>query len=75
MEATQYLAARLNYLSADWPNVQFASKEVCRSMSNPDVKAHERLKRLARYLVGIAEVKWYFRWQNSEVDSLVVSVD
>ena len=30
MEATQYraVAARLNYLSADWPNVQFASKEV-----------------------------------------------
>ena len=54
-EATEYraVAARLNYMAADWPNVQFAAKEVCRRMSNPDVKAHERLKRLARYLVGL----------------------
>ena len=44
-------------------------------MANPDVRAHEKLKRIARYLVGVKEVKWYFLWQTPEIDTLVVSMD
>ena len=36
-EATDYraIAARLNYLSADRPDLQYATKEACRDMSSP----------------------------------------
>ena len=44
-------------------------------MAAPTVRAHERLKRLARYLVGTQEVVWYYRWQTADVRDLVVSVD
>ena len=76
-EATNFqaLAARFNYLAADFPNLQFATKEVCRDMAAPSGRAHERLKRLARYLVGVREVVWYYRWQTADVRDLVVSVD
>ena len=51
-EATRYrgIAARCNYLSADMPDMMFATKEVCRRMANPTVGAYKRLKRLGRYL-------------------------
>ena len=76
-ESTQYraLAARFNYLAADCPNIQYATKEVCRSMSAPTVRSQERLKKLARYLVGCREVKWYYRWQSDDVDKIEVHTD
>ena len=53
-EATEFrgLAARVNYLSQDRPDIQYAAKEVCRDMSQPTVRGEAKLKRLARYLVG-----------------------
>ena len=62
-EATQYraVAARFNYLAADCPDLQYPTKEICREMSAPMVKSYEKLKRLARYLAGRPEVKWYYR--------------
>ena len=45
------LAARINYLSQDRVDVQFAAKEARRGMSKPNKKDHRKLKRLARYLI------------------------
>ena len=73
VEATQFraIAARFNYLVADCPNLQFATKEICREMSAPTVRSHERMKRLARYLMNIREVKLYYRWQDDLTDLCV----
>ena len=35
----------------DRPDIQYATKEVCRSMSSPTKGDKKKLKRLARYLV------------------------
>ena len=76
VEAPQFraIAARFNYLAADCPNFLYATKEVCREMANPTLRSQERLKRLARYLMGVIEVKFYYRWQ-SEVEQLRIFVD
>ena len=76
VEATQFraVAARFNYLAADCPNLQFATKEICREMSGPTMRSQEKMKRLARYLMHIREVKLYFRWQD-EISDLCVAVD
>ena len=52
-DATTYraLVARGNYLSQDRSDIQFAVKELCRSMSNPTEGDWTALKRLGRYLV------------------------
>ena len=42
------LAARVNYLSADRPECQFAAKEICRWMAHPTVQSLAALKRLGR---------------------------
>ena len=51
-EAIQYgsMVARLNYLSQDRSDIQFAVKEVCRGMSKPTEGDVLKLKRLGRYL-------------------------
>ncbi len=51
-EATKFrgLAARLNYLSQDRPDVKFASKLCSQLMARPTVKAMQLMKRVARYL-------------------------
>ena len=76
VETTQFraIAARFNYLAADCPNLQFATKEICREMSAPTVRSHEKMKRPARYLVSICEVKLYYRWQD-DIKDLCVCVD
>ena len=63
-EDTRYraIAARLNYMSADMPDIQFACKEACREMSNPTEKSWEKLKKIGRYLVGRRRVVWRYPW-------------
>jgi len=46
------VAARLNYLAADRPDIQYAVKEICRGMASPSVKHLKMLKRIARYLIN-----------------------
>ena len=60
------LAARANYVAVDVPNIQFPTKKVCRDMSKPSVSAYEKLKRLARYMVGFEEVTFEYKWQSEE---------
>ena len=45
------VAATANYLASDRPDIQFATKEICRDMSKPKRRSWEKLKRLARYLI------------------------
>jgi len=51
--ATEFrgLAARANYLSLDRPDIQFATKEICREMAKPTERGMQKMKRLARYLL------------------------
>ena len=50
--------ARANYLSLDRIDLQFASKEACRQMSNPRVSGEARVKRIARYLLKYPKLVW-----------------
>ena len=61
-EASLYraLAARANYLSQDRPDINFATKELCREFSAPSQKSYLRLKRLVRYLVGLPRLVYKF---------------
>ena len=63
--STQYraLTARANYMSQDRADIQFAFKELCRSMSAPDHNAWERSERLAKYLAGKPRAVSSYPWQ------------
>ena len=51
---------RANYLSLDRIDLQFASKEACRQMSNPRVSGEARIKRNARYLPKYPKLVWKY---------------
>jgi hypothetical protein len=57
-EATRFrgIAARANYLGIDWVDVQYAVKEIFRSMAKPQVSSWGGLKRLARYVLEYPRV-------------------
>ena len=57
------LAARANYLALDRPDIQFATKELCRGMANPTVGDKRKLKRLARYLIEMPRIVSKFAFQ------------
>ena len=63
--ATQYrsLAAKVNYLAIDRPDLKYPAMNICAAMSEPSHGDLERLKRLARYLIGHATMAQVFRWQ------------
>ena len=67
-EAKEYraLAARMNYMAQDSLVIQFAAKEVCRKLANPDGDDFARAKRLARFIVGVKTVEWEYPWQEEE---------
>ena len=58
-EATEYrgLAARVNYLSLDCPDLQFPVKQCSREMAKPNRGSWRTLKRVARYTLGVESVK------------------
>ena len=53
--------ARCNYLAADRPDIQFATKEVCRGMASPTEAGWDKLKHLVRYLKGRPDVVQWLR--------------
>ncbi len=59
------LAARLNYLAQDRPDIQYAAKEISRRMARPTSRDWQLLKRAARYLVGAPRAVQTFWWQSS----------
>ena len=75
-DATTYraLAARCNYLSQDRPDISFASKELCREFSVPNLASFKKLKRLVRYLCGLPRLVYHFPF-GEEPKELTVYVD
>jgi hypothetical protein len=65
-EATSFraVAARMNYLAQDSPDIQYAAKEVCRQMARPTAESWRKLKALARFVLGRRAVVWHFKWQS-----------
>ena len=57
------LAARANYLASDRVDIQYAVKEICRSMAAPTIGDRRKLKRLTRYLVGVPRLVSEFAFQ------------
>ena len=65
-EAYRYrsVAARLNFLAADRVDIQFASKEICRSMSAPRASDWAKVRKLGRYLRRHGRHVLWFEWQS-----------
>ena len=65
-DATRFrgVAARCNYLAFDRPDIQFATKEICREMSRPTTGSLRRLKRLGQYLRGKPRLVWNYEMQS-----------
>ena len=68
VRATEYraLAARANYLALDRPDIQYATKEICRAMATPTVGDRRKLKRLARYLLERPRMVSRFDFQGEQ---------
>ncbi len=64
-KAAEYraLAARANYLAADRPDIQYATKEVCTGMATPTVGDRRKLKRMGRFLAANPRVVARFPFQ------------
>ncbi len=58
------VAARANYLSQDRYDIQYSTKEICRSMATPTQGAWRKLKELGRYLISKPRCVWVFKWAN-----------
>ena len=69
-DATRFRSgvARCNYLAADRPDIQYATKEVARGMSKPTQGLWDQLVHLARYLAGHRGVAQWFEWQGPELN-------
>ena len=65
-DQTRYraLAARLNFLAVDRPDLLYAAKECPRRMSKPRNKDWEALTRICRYLIGCPRMVHTYRWQD-----------
>ena len=68
------MAARLNYLAQDSPDLQYPAKEISREMAKPKRGAWRRLKKVVRYLAGRRAVVWKYGYQE-EVQEVVVRAD
>ena len=66
-DATRFrgVAARCNYLAMDRPDIQFATKEVCREMSSPTTGSYRRLKRIGQYLKRRPRMVWKYKMQGA----------
>ena len=67
-EAQKYrsVAARLNFLAQDRPDLQFASRTVAKHMTAPTFGSMEIRKRIGRYLRGAARKVQHFQWGAEE---------
>ena len=59
------LVARVNYLSLDRPDLQFAAKTASQHMAQPKVCDWAKIKRIARYLVKASRAVQKFAWQEN----------
>ena len=65
-EATQFrsIVARVNYMSAERPDLQFACKGASKNMSRPTQRGWEILKRVVRYIKGRPRLIQRFPWES-----------
>ena len=65
-EARRYraIAARLNYLATERPDIQFSVKEAARAMANPTREHWSLLVKLGRYLAGRPRMVLRFEMQD-----------
>ena len=72
-EASAYrgVAARLNYLAQDRPDLQYSCKEASRRMAKPRQADWAILKRIGRYLLGAPRLVQSFDWQDGDGEILV----
>ena len=68
------IAARLNYLSADRPDILYPVKEACREMASPTPRSWDKLRRIGKYLAGRPRLVWVFKLQDAQ-HTANVSVD
>ena len=75
-EASLYRAivARANYLCQDRSDIQFAVKELCRTMAEPTQGNWAAVKRLGRYLVGRNRMVIRYGYQD-EVSEMAIWTD
>ena len=66
MRRYRAVAARLNYLSQDRPDIRFATMDACGGMAAPTQRHLNRLKRIGRYLLGRQRAEYPFRWQEKQ---------
>ena len=70
------LAARGNFLAQDRVDISYSTKELCREFAAPANSSHQRLKRLARFLIDARRLVYKYDWQDSATASeLTVFVD
>ena len=67
------LAVRANYLSMDRPDILFAVKELCRSMTRPTMGAWRRLIRVGKYLMSKPRLVLNYPWQDEQNTMTVYS--
>ena len=60
------VAARLNYISPDRPDIAYAVKEAARDMSMPRESSLRKLRKIGRYLIGVPRLIARFRWQDMQ---------
>ena len=70
----QSVAARVNYLALDRPDIQYAAKELMRKMAAPTENDEVKLKRVGRYLRGRPRLVLRVPWAPSPA-RLVIFVD
>ena len=52
------LAARLNFIAQHNPAIQYSAKEIFRNMARPETAHFAKIKKLARFLLGVKTVEW-----------------
>ena len=67
------LVARANYLATDRPDIGFAVKELCKSMSSPTVQSWDKLIRVAKYIKKHPRLVIHYNWQSEENELQVYS--
>ena len=67
------LVARANYLATDRPDIGFAVKELCKSMSSPTDRAWSKLVRVVKYLKKHPRLVIQYPWQDEQDEIQVYS--
>ena len=67
------LVARANYLATDRPDIGFAVKELCKSMSSPTASSWEKLIRVVKYLHRCPRMIIRYAWQDFDGELQVFS--